>query len=119
MKNKISAVVVAAILIAALYSSCKNTGQKIGSGEPVSVSVRQEWFPNANFAGELVAMNETAKKNGIILKVEAGSDNIDPIKLVIGGNNDFGVVGAVAAVASRRDQQALRARSSTGRAMDS
>lgn len=59
-----------------------------------SVTVRQEWFPNANYAGELVAANEFAKEENITINIEAGSDNIDPIKLVLSGKNDFGVAGA-------------------------
>lgn len=58
------------------------------------VSLRQEWFPNANYAGELFAMYETAKHYGLELKLEPGSDQIDPIKLVLSGQNDFGVVSA-------------------------
>jgi ABC-type nitrate/sulfonate/bicarbonate transport system substrate-binding protein len=74
----------------ALVFSCKNTS-KI---ETKTVTVRQEWFPNANYAGELVAAKEFAKEQDIEIKIEAGSDNIDPIKLVLSGKNDFGVVGA-------------------------
>lgn len=58
------------------------------------VSVRQEWFPNANFAGEVYASKEFDSINGLDITVEAGSDNIDPIKLVLSGKDDFGVVGA-------------------------
>ncbi len=79
-------------LIAFALSSCNNSGDK--KTGLVKVSVRQEWFPNANFAGEVYAMNETDSLNGLDVVVEAGSDNIDPIKLVLSGKNDFGVVGA-------------------------
>ncbi len=58
------------------------------------VSMRQEWFPNANFAGELFAMYETDSLYGLDLTLEAGSDQIDPIKLVLSGQNEFGVVSA-------------------------
>lgn len=95
MKNKTSKFVALVILLVGILSACKDAvGPKTNNTEPTKVSVRQEWFTNANFAGEIMAMNETAKKNGIELNVEAGSDNIDPIKLVIGGSNDFGVAGA-------------------------
>jgi NitT/TauT family transport system substrate-binding protein len=73
-------------------NSC--TSEKQSESKLTPVSVRQEWFPNANFAGEVVAMYETDSIHGLDLTVEAGSDNIDPIKLVLAGQNDFGVVGA-------------------------
>lgn len=58
------------------------------------VTLRQAWFPWAGYLGELVAVHETDTINGLNLKIEAGADDIDPVKLVIGGNNDFGVASA-------------------------
>lgn len=89
MKKKL---IIAILVTISLFTfSCINKNKK---NEITTVSVRQEWFPNANYAGELVAAKEFAKDESIEIKVEAGSDNIDPIKLVISGKNDFGVVGA-------------------------
>jgi len=59
-----------------------------------SVSLREEWFPSACFAGDMMAMNETGKANMINIKIEAGAEDVDPVKLVIAGSNDFGVAGA-------------------------
>lgn len=59
-----------------------------------SVSFREEWFPSACFAGDMMAANKTGKANKIDIKVEAGAEDIDPVKLVIAGTNDFGVAGA-------------------------
>jgi len=88
MKNRILSVTI--IALSTLMFSCNN----ISKTETKTVTVRQEWFPNANYAGELVAAKEFAKSENIEIKIEAGSDNIDPIKLVLSGKNDFGVVGA-------------------------
>jgi len=88
MKSRILSITL--IAFSMLMFSCKNTTKT----DVKSVTVRQEWFPNANYAGELVAAKEFAKEENISIKVEAGSDNIDPIKLVLSGKNDFGVVGA-------------------------
>ncbi len=74
-----------------VLSSCNNHQQANNS---TSVSLRQEWFPTANYAGELFAVNETGKKYGLTIKLDAGSDNIDPIKLVLSGQNDFGIVSS-------------------------
>lgn len=93
MKNK-TLIIFAFLGLAILLVSCGGESKKPVTSEPIKVSVRQEWFPNANFAGELVAMNETAGNHGIDLTIAPGADDVDPIKLVIGGSNDFGVAGA-------------------------
>lgn len=78
------------VLLGCTQNSCiQNSNDK-----NKSVSLRQEWFPNANYAGELFAVYETSKKYGIEIKLDAGSDQIDPIKLVLSGQNDFGIVSA-------------------------
>jgi NitT/TauT family transport system substrate-binding protein len=61
---------------------------------PTTVSLRQEWFPNSNYAGALVASREFAPSAGINLVVQPGADNIDPIKLVLSGESTFGDAGA-------------------------
>jgi len=58
------------------------------------VTLRQEWFPNSNYAGALAAMHDFAKDHNIVLKVLPGSDNVDPIKTVITGSDMFGDAGA-------------------------
>ncbi len=81
----------AILITCAFIAGCNDPAQ---SGGLIKVSLRQEWFPNANFAGELFAMYETDSANGLDLTLEAGSDQIDPIKLVLSGQNDFGVVSS-------------------------
>lgn len=61
---------------------------------PAKVSLRQAWFPWCGYAGELVAADRFDTTNGIELEVRKGADDIDPIKLVIGGDSDFGVAAA-------------------------
>ena len=58
------------------------------------VTLRQAWFPWCGYAGELKAVGPVAASHGIDLVVEKGADDIDPIKLVLGGKNDFGVGSA-------------------------
>ena len=55
--------------------------------------LRQEWFPNANFAGEVSASKRFAKDEKIQLKVVPGAEDVDPIKVVLSKGADFGVVG--------------------------
>jgi NitT/TauT family transport system substrate-binding protein len=75
---------------------------KPSTGNLPTVELRQEWFPYAGFAGEVSAAERFAKDQQIDLKVVPGSEQVDPIKLVLSGSSDFGVVGSdllVAAVA--------------------
>lgn len=59
-----------------------------------SVTLRQQWFPNAGYAGELFAVYETGESNDINITLQPGADDIDPIKLVLSGQSTFGVAGA-------------------------
>lgn len=68
--------------------------EKKNKNEFVKVSLRQEWFPNSNYAGALFAANDFAKKHKLEIEIEPGSDNIDPVKMVISGQNTFGDAGA-------------------------
>lgn len=80
--------------ILAVYLVACNDNNDMQSDKVVKVSLRQEWFPTANYVGELFAQYETGKKYGLDIKLDAGSDNIDPIKLVLSGENDFGIASA-------------------------
>lgn len=79
-----------AMFILAILVGCNSTQVKM---ETEKVSLRQEWFPYAGFSGEVLASKLFAKSNGIELKVIPGSENLDPVKLVLSGEADFGVVG--------------------------
>jgi len=86
--------VVFSILIALAFSSCNSFNKKNENKDVMKASLIQEWFPNANYAGELVAMYETDSLFGLELTVKAGSDQLDPIKLVLSGESEFGIVSA-------------------------
>lgn len=58
------------------------------------VTLRQEWFPNSNYAGALAGAREFARDHKIRLKVLPGSDTVDPIKTVLAGAEMFGDAGA-------------------------
>jgi len=88
------------VFILSFLTSCKNdvnqnpTMTNASSFKTYDVTLRQEWFPYSGYAGELMAVNETGKSNNINITLEAGSDIVDPLKLVISGQNDFGVASA-------------------------
>jgi NitT/TauT family transport system substrate-binding protein len=80
------------ITSASCQKGCGKNGETI-SGPP-RVTLRQEWFPNSNYAGALFASQEFGKSHGIEIVVEPGSDQIDPVQLVVQGNNTFGDASA-------------------------
>jgi len=66
--------------------SCHRSKQK-------PVILQREWTANAEFAGDVVAV-EVAAKHGMQLQVKEGSETLDPIKTVRAGLADFGVASA-------------------------
>ena len=82
------------VLFALSFSSCRYFGKDNSDKKVVKASLIQEWFPNANYAGELVAMYETDSMNGLDLELKAGSDQIDPLKLVLSGESQFGIASS-------------------------
>lgn len=91
-KNKFKMKKVALLILVCLSLAACNNSKK--PEKLLKASLIQEWFPNANYGGELVAMYETDSLFGLDLNVKAGSDQIDPIKLVLSGESEFGVVSA-------------------------
>jgi len=59
-----------------------------------TIRLAQEWFPNANYAGALMANEVFASANRIHLDILPGSDQVDAIKLLVSGQTDFADVGA-------------------------
>src|SRR5947209_8108634 len=64
------------------------------SSTTVTVKLVQEWFPYSGFSGEVTASKRFAKAEGINLEVMPGSEQVDPIKLVLSGSADIGVVSS-------------------------
>lgn len=95
MKNQIKCacllVMIALSIVGCGPSAVQTNKEPAGT---VRVSLRQEWFPYSGYSGEVFAVNETAKKYGMEIDLQAGSDQIDPIKLVLSGENTFGVASA-------------------------
>lgn len=77
-------------LIVAILYGCDNTKK----GDIQKVNLRQEWFANASYLGEVVAINETDSIKGLDINLIEGADDVDPIKMVVSGRDKFGVCGA-------------------------
>lgn len=72
--------------------ACSEPSTK-SDGSAKVVNLQQEWIPFSGFAGEVSGARRFAAANGITLKVQPGSEQVDPIKLVLSGTTPFGVVG--------------------------
>lgn len=57
------------------------------------ISLRFDWIPTMSFAGDIVGMNNYSAGNNIKLKLNAAGEGIDPIKMVISGTDNVGIVG--------------------------
>jgi NitT/TauT family transport system substrate-binding protein len=58
------------------------------------ISFRFDWYSNMSFSGEIWAYTEALKDSTFNIELEPGSENLDPIKLILSGTNDFGIVSA-------------------------
>ncbi|MBK8370383.1 MAG: hypothetical protein IPL20_03195 [Saprospiraceae bacterium] len=56
-----------AILLIFVFSSCKDSKKKNNDNTLLKASLIQEWFPYSGYAGEVMAVFETSKENGIDL----------------------------------------------------
>lgn len=61
---------------------------------PDKISVRLKWLYLAGFSGDMVALKKDIfKKNGLEVTINEGGFNLDPIKLVASGSDQFGIAG--------------------------
>ena len=96
------------LLASTSIAACGGEGK--GAIAPVRVSLRQEWYPFSGYAGEVLAADQFAKAQGVSLIVKPGGAAIDPIRSVVGGNDDIGVASAdllIEAVARGADIQCI------------
>jgi NitT/TauT family transport system substrate-binding protein len=80
------------ITVAIIVSGC--TREPSATPAAPRVVLRQEWFPYAGFAGEVVAAKRFAPAEGIELQVVPGSEAVDPIKLVVSKSSDYAVASS-------------------------
>lgn len=72
------------LMLMVLMAGCDN--------EKGKTTLRLDWIANMNFIGDIYASKEVAEKNGLVLKCEEAGFGVDPIKMVVSGQNDFGIV---------------------------
>jgi NitT/TauT family transport system substrate-binding protein len=89
MKRKISRVaVIINIIYIIIFTGCVSTGQKKDN----DLSLRFDWIPTMAFAGDIVAANNLSTNEELNLILRPAGEGIDPIKMVISGVDDIGVV---------------------------
>lgn len=86
MKKYIKYLLLALIVFSMLACSKK-------SDETSQINLRFDWIPTMSFAGDVVAMNNYADKNKLHLTLHPAGEGIDPIKMVISGVDDIGIIG--------------------------
>lgn len=85
------------VFIATFFFACNNTDNSSSNYNdtiPSKISLRFDWIPTMSFSGDIVAKELFAKKNNIDLELEPAYEGIDPIKMVIAGKNQIGIVSA-------------------------
>lgn len=73
------------------FVACHNTSEK--PKENHKINLRFDWIPTMSFAGDIIAMNNFAAQNNIKLSLHSAGEGIDPIKMIISGTDDIGIVG--------------------------
>lgn len=58
------------------------------------VGLRQEWFPYAGYAGEVLAETQFGNDFGVEVEVRSGGQAIDPLRKVVNGDDTIGVSSA-------------------------
>lgn len=86
--KKLNLFLAAFLTVALVFSGCNNTPNQTKQ----AASLRFDWIANMNFIGDVYAMREVAEKNGLSLSCEQAGFGVDPVKMVVSGNNDFGIV---------------------------
>lgn len=89
-KNKMKKSLIILLALGIVATSCNNESEKSNKKK---VSIRFDWIPTMSFAGDIVGMNNYANKNGISLVLNPAGEGIDPIKMIVSGTDNIGIVG--------------------------
>lgn len=90
--KKIAFVLLTSLFITACNNNTSHSPANNEKKELVKISLRFDWITNMSFIGDIFAMQETAKKNNLELSCEQAGFGVDPVKMILTGKNDFGVV---------------------------
>ena len=82
------------LILSVMFLTACNSNKRKEQNELININLREAWFPWAGYAGELVAQHDIDSLYKVNFVVEPGAEDIDPIKMVISGKNDFGIASA-------------------------
>lgn len=83
-----------ALLTVIGLAACRDDArQQTATPPPFEIILRQEWIPNSNYVGAVLAARDFAKKRNIRIAIQPGTENVDPIKLLLAGQATVADVG--------------------------
>lgn len=103
------------IILGSLYASLRvQDAENVVESEyeqiTKSISLRLNWIPDPTFTGAYIAKQRKIwEQLGLSVSIEPGGMNLDPIRLVSNGTNQFGVVGANRLLQARSEGFPVRA----------
>ena len=77
-------------VIILIFTSCNNNSNQKSSGGN-KISLRFDWTTNMSFFGDVVGMNDFAKKNNIEISCLQAGEGVDPIKMIISKTDQIGI----------------------------
>jgi len=83
--------VLSLFLFLLLLVSCKNQKDK---NNLTKINLQLDWFLTSTFCGEIAAVEKFDSINGLNLSISQATEGVDPIKTVLGGSSEIGVVSA-------------------------
>lgn len=78
------------LFVLSLMVACSSPAEKKEGTQ--TVSLRWDWVTNMNFVGDVYAMKETASEQKLEIRCEQAGFGVDPVRLVLTGTDDFGIV---------------------------
>ena len=82
------------LLVLLASASCHSPKDAQESPPLKPVGLVQEWIPNSNYAGAVLAKHRFASQNGIDLTIRPGSEQVHAVLEVAAGRADFGDASA-------------------------
>lgn len=80
------------LILILLITSCKQSNNKTNTTSQIrEISLRHEWFPSACYAGDIEAADLAKLEDDISIDINIGSEELDPIKMIISGENNVGI----------------------------
>jgi ABC-type nitrate/sulfonate/bicarbonate transport system substrate-binding protein len=87
-------VLVTSILILPRAKQARREDTKDTWSSRESVTLRLNWIPDPTFAGAFMAQARKTWGDSLNVEIRNGGMNLDPVRLVSDGTDDFGIVGA-------------------------